>query len=63
MKDERRPPERRPQTVSHDPTEPIGRRDEPSVGEIVERCRAVTAACGMTWIHDLVREEVERWAA
>ena len=39
--------------------------DEPhddDVGEIVRRCREVAAATGLAWIHDLVREEVERLA-
>ena len=35
-------------------------RREPSVEEIVQHCREVAAAAGMSWIHDLVFEEFER---
>ena len=39
------------------PELPFGEAD---VQEIVRRCRAVAQACGLAWMHDTVRDELER---
>ena len=33
---------------------------EPTVEELIVRCRAVAAAAGFSWLHDLVLEELAR---
>ena len=38
----------------------VGR--EPTVEEIVARCREAAAAAGLSWLHDLVVEELDQLA-